>query len=308
MWNGRDPILKERMFGLTNSEGNHGEDVKEYYFYLDSTPTHSYLRFLYKYPQAEYPYNDLVATNRARGQTDFEYELLDTGVFDDDRYFDVVVEYAKASAEDLLVRVTVHNRGPEPATLHLLPTLLVPQHLVVGAGRREARACTRSPTGPAIAAEHADLGTRLAATATPTSRCCSPRTRPTPSGCSAGPNRLAVRQGRDRPVRRRRRDRRGEPGPASAPRSPRTTSLDVAAGGSATVRLRLTDEPATRRGRRSRPAFDELIDQRRAEADEFYAGLHPSGADRGGAPGRPAGAGRDAVEQAVLRATTSSAG
>src|SRR4051812_29299086 len=125
MWNGRDPILKERMFGLTNSEGNHGEDVKEYYFYLDSTPTHSYLSFLYKYPQAEYPYNDLVATNGARGRTDFEYELLDTGIFDDDRYFDVAVEYAKASAEDLLVRITVHNRGPDPATLHLLPTLLL---------------------------------------------------------------------------------------------------------------------------------------------------------------------------------------
>src|SRR5215218_1360299 len=124
MWNGRDAILKERMFGLTNSEGNHGEDVKEYYFYLDSTPTHSYLSYLYKYPQAEFPYADLVAANAARGRDRFEYELLETGVFDDDRYFDVAVEYAKATAEDLLVRVTVHNRGPDAATLHLLPTLL----------------------------------------------------------------------------------------------------------------------------------------------------------------------------------------
>lgn len=97
LWNGRDPILKERMFGLTNSEGNHGEDVKEYYFYLDSTPTHSYMKYLYKYPQTEFPYEDLKATNRDRGRGDFEYELLDTGIFDEDRYFDVFVEYAKAA-------------------------------------------------------------------------------------------------------------------------------------------------------------------------------------------------------------------
>src|SRR5512134_2373553 len=122
-WNGRDPILKERLFGLTNSEGNHGEDVKEYYFYLDSTPTHSYMKALYKYPQAEFPYGDLVETNRKRGRHDFEYELLDTGVFNDNRYFDVFVEYAKESAEDILVRVTAHNRGPEAARLEVLPTL-----------------------------------------------------------------------------------------------------------------------------------------------------------------------------------------
>jgi hypothetical protein len=123
LWNGKDPIVKERLFGLTNSEGNHGEDVKEYYFYLDSTPTHSYMKYLYKYPQAAFPYADLVETNRRRGRNEFEYELLDTGVFDQDRYFDVFVEYAKASAEDLLIEVTVHNRGPEPAELHVLPTL-----------------------------------------------------------------------------------------------------------------------------------------------------------------------------------------
>jgi hypothetical protein len=123
LWNGKDPILKERLFGLTNAEGNHGEDVKEYYFYLDSTPTHSYMKYLYKYPQAAFPYANLVETNRGRGRNEFEYELLDTGVFDHDRYFDVFVEYAKASAEDLLIQVTVHNRGPEPAELHVLPTL-----------------------------------------------------------------------------------------------------------------------------------------------------------------------------------------
>ncbi|MBI5582703.1 MAG: glucosidase [Deltaproteobacteria bacterium] len=123
LWNGRDPILKERLFGLTNSEGNHGEDVKEYYFYLDSTPTHSYMKYLYKYPQAAFPYADLVTTNRGRSREEMEYELLDTGVFEGDRYFDVFVEYAKAGPEDLLVRITAVNRGPEAAELHLLPTL-----------------------------------------------------------------------------------------------------------------------------------------------------------------------------------------
>src|SRR3977135_3378064 len=123
LWNGKDPILKARPFGLTNSESNHGEDVKEYYFYLDATPTHSYMKYLYKYPQAAFPYADLVETSRRRGRNEFEYELLDTGVFDDDRYFDVFVEYAKASPEDLLVQITVCNRGPEPADLWVLPTL-----------------------------------------------------------------------------------------------------------------------------------------------------------------------------------------
>ena len=111
LWNGKDPILKERLFGLTNSEGNHGEDVKEYYFYLDSTPTHSYMKYLYKYPQAAYPYGDLVETNRRRSRHEMEYELLDTGVFHDDRYFDVFVEYAKGGPEDILVRITAVNRG-----------------------------------------------------------------------------------------------------------------------------------------------------------------------------------------------------
>ena len=123
LWNGADPILKERMFGLANGEGNHGEDVKEYWFYLDSTPTHSYMKCQYKYPQAAFPYEDLLATNAARGKQDMEYELLDTGIFDDDRYFDVIVEYAKGGHDDILMQVTAHNRGPDTATLHLLPTL-----------------------------------------------------------------------------------------------------------------------------------------------------------------------------------------
>jgi len=123
LWNGKDSILKERLFGLTNSEGNHGEDVKEYYFYLDSTPTHSFMRYLYKYPQAEYPYGQIVQSNRDRGKLDMEYELLDTGVFNDDRYFDIFVEYAKAGPEDILIEITVANRGPEAATLQVLPQL-----------------------------------------------------------------------------------------------------------------------------------------------------------------------------------------
>jgi hypothetical protein len=123
LWNGKDPILKERLFGLTNSEGNHGEDVKEYYFYLDSTPTHSYMKYLYKYPQAAYPYGDLVQKNGQRAREEMEYELLDTGVFNEDRYFDVFVEYAKDGPEDILVKITAVNRGPEAADLHLLPTL-----------------------------------------------------------------------------------------------------------------------------------------------------------------------------------------
>jgi hypothetical protein len=123
LWNGKDPILKERLFGLTGGEGNHGEDVKEYYFYLDSTPTHSYMKYLYKYPQQEYPYARLVEENRRRGKHEPEYELLNTGVFGENRYFDVLVEYAKASSEDILIRISVTNRGPEPASLDLLPTI-----------------------------------------------------------------------------------------------------------------------------------------------------------------------------------------
>jgi hypothetical protein len=123
LWNGKDPIIKERLFGLTNSESNHGEDVKEYYFYLDSTPTHSYMKYLYKYPQAAFPYENLVTTNRSRSRNEFEYELLDTGLFDEDRYFDVFVEYAKDSPEDVLIKISVFNRGPEPASLKVLPSL-----------------------------------------------------------------------------------------------------------------------------------------------------------------------------------------
>ncbi len=123
LWNGRDPILKERLFGLTNGEGNHGEDVKELYYYLDATPTHSYLKMLYKYPQGEYPYGHLVEENRRRGIGQPEFELIDSGLFDENRYFDVFVEYAQAEPGDILARITVENRGPEAAKIHLLPQL-----------------------------------------------------------------------------------------------------------------------------------------------------------------------------------------
>src|SRR5215813_7881518 len=162
LWNGKDPILKERAFGLTNSEGNHGEDVKEYFFYLDSKPTHSYMKYLYKYPQAAYPYDQLVGTNRRRNRYELEYELLDTGVFANDRYFDVFVEYAKAAPEDVLVRLTLANRGPEPAVLHVLPTLW--SRNTWSWGGEAPKLGLRRLEGPrdvsVIAASHAELGER----------------------------------------------------------------------------------------------------------------------------------------------------
>jgi hypothetical protein len=158
LWNGEDPILKERLFGLTNSEGNHGEDVKEYYFYLDSTPTHSYMKMLYKYPQKAYPYDDLVNTNKNRSRSEAEYELLDTGVFDQNRYFDVFVEYAKADTDDLLIAVTVHNRGDQDARLHLLPTLWFRNIWWTEKTPATLPMLSISKDGPGIHADHAELG------------------------------------------------------------------------------------------------------------------------------------------------------
>ncbi|HEY7022242.1 MAG TPA: hypothetical protein VH349_14075 [Ktedonobacterales bacterium] len=157
LWNGQDPILKERLFGLTNSEGNHGEDVKEYYFYLDSTPTHSYMRYLYKYPQRAYPYDDLVRTNRNRSRREQEYELLDTGVFDEDRYFDIFVTYAKASPTDLLIEIEVANRGPEAADLYALPTLWF-RHIWSGDRPRPTLHGVDDLSFPMILAQHERLG------------------------------------------------------------------------------------------------------------------------------------------------------
>ncbi len=155
LWNGRDPILKERLFGLTGDEGNHSEDVKELYYYLDATPTHAYLKMLYKYPQREFPYARLVEENRRRGRDQMEFELLDTGIFDDDRYFDVFVEYAKAGSDDLLMRVTVHNRGPEAAALHLLPQLWFRN---TWSWKNSARPSLTRTKRAGILARHAELG------------------------------------------------------------------------------------------------------------------------------------------------------
>src|SRR6266699_1239955 len=161
LWNERDPILKERIFGLTGNEGNHGEDVKEYYFYLDSTPTHSYMEYLYKYPQAEFPYGQLVEENRKRGKDQPEFELLDTGVFNDDRYFDVFVEYAKADTEDILIKITVANRGPEAANLRLLPTVWFRDTWSWGGrDRRPELHESRSAPNPVIELNHDQPGNR----------------------------------------------------------------------------------------------------------------------------------------------------
>jgi hypothetical protein len=161
LWNGNDSILKERLFGLTGSEGNHGEDVKEYYFYLDNTPTHSYMKFLYKYPHAAYPYSELVEENRMRDKTQPEYELMDTGIFDENRYFDAVVEYAKAGIEDILIRITMTNRGPDAADLHLLPTLWFRNTWSWSENGQRPKLCnTTDESGRrTIESHHAEIGT-----------------------------------------------------------------------------------------------------------------------------------------------------
>src|SRR6516162_10096510 len=159
-WNGNDPMIKERLFGLNSHEGNHGEDVKECYFYLDNTPTHSYMKYLYRYPQRAFPYDDLVKTNRNRTRSEPEYELLDTGVFDDDRYFDIFIEYAKASVDDILIRITVHNRGREPAPIHVLPHLWFRNTWSWSGDALKPRLLVANHNGiiSAVAASHWNLG------------------------------------------------------------------------------------------------------------------------------------------------------
>ncbi|MFB4280472.1 hypothetical protein ACBJ59_34645 [Nonomuraea sp. MTCD27] len=268
LWNGRDPILKERPFGLTNGEGNHGEDVKDYYFYLDSTPTHSYMRYLYKYPQAAFPYNDLVAANAARGGHDYEYELLDTGVFAGDRYFDVFVEYAKAAPDDLLMLVTVANRGPEAATLHVLPTLWFRNTWSWGGGT--AKPAMRAAGPGVVQADHRELGTyRLHCAADVPLLFTENETNKERlfGGRNATPY---VKDGIGRHVVN------GEGGAVSpdlaGTKAAAHHTLTVPAGGEATVRVRLAagDVPDP-----LGPGFDEVIAARRAEADAFYAALAP---------------------------------
>jgi hypothetical protein len=269
LWNGKDPILKERLFGLTNSEGNHGEDVKEYYFYLESTPTHSYMRYLYKYPQAAYPYADLAATNRRRSRQEFEYELLDTGVFAGGRYFDVFVEYAKASPEDILIRITVENRGPEPATLHVLPTLWFRNTWSWGGDA--PRPALRAAAGGAIAASHPDLGGRLLS-CEGVGELLFTENETNSERLFGAPNRTPyVKDGIDNYVVHGRREAVNPE--RSGTKASAHYQLAVAAGGSRTVRLRLHDASITTP---FGSGFDAVMEARRKEADEFYATVIPS--------------------------------
>jgi hypothetical protein len=275
LWNGADPILKERAFGLTNGEGNHGEDVKEYYFYLDSTPTHSYCKYLYKYPQAAFPYDDLVRTNRARSRGEQEYELLDTGIFDGDRYFDVFVEYAKATPEDLLIRFTVHNRGPEAASLQLLPTLWFRNLWQADPG---AARPTLAADGTAILARHPTLGAwRLDCDGRPGLLFTENETNNRRLFGGENPTRF-VKDGIDEYVVQGRVD---AVNPArTGTKAAAHYRLDMAAGGSATVRLRL--RPAAATDAPFSAEFDQTLATRRAEADEFYAAVAPRHLDADG--------------------------
>jgi hypothetical protein len=276
LWNGKDPILKERLFGLTNSEGNHGEDVKEYYFYLDSTPTHSYMKYLYKYPQAAFPYSLLVETNRRRGKHDFEYELLDTGVFDQDRYFDVLVEYAKASPEDLLVQVTVTNRGPEAAALHALPTLWFRN--VWSWGGNPPRPALRAAAGApaAIAASHPDLGERLLS-CEGTATLLFTENETNTERLFRSPNRTPyVKDGIDGYLVHGRRE---AVNPArTGTKAAAHYALNLGAGESRTLRLRLS-ETGSGRGEPFGRGFDSTMEARRKDADAFYASVIPSSVD-----------------------------
>ena len=276
LWNGRDPILKERLFGLNNSEGNHGEDVKEYYFYLDSTPTHSYMKYLYKYPQAAYPYQPIIDANRALDKHAPEYELLDTGIFDEDRYFDVFVEYAKAEPEDILIQITVCNRGPEPAEIHVLPTLWFRNTWSWGGTERkpELAIVAASTDVRAIAARHDLLGERFlyceglgdllfTENETNVQRAFN-QPNQTPY-CKDGIIHAIVHGNRD----------------AINPdlRGTKTSvhyRLNVPATGSQTVRLRLTDLPPDRLRAPFGDAFETAFKARQAEADAFYEAITPN--------------------------------
>ena len=268
LWNEKDPILKERLFGLTNSEGNHGEDVKEYYFYVDSTPTHSYMKSIYKYPQREFPYRDLVETNKRRSRDEMEYELLDTGAFAEDWYFDVVLEYAKAGPEDILVRITVHNRAPHPARLHLLPTLWFRNTWSWGQDEGKPRLAEASPGR--IRAEHPELGVyTLACDGAPEllfteNESNGQRLWGSPSSSPF------VKDSFHRYVVNGEKDavNPAKTGTKAAARY----VLDVPAGGSKVVRLRLAAAaPAAVFGKE----FDNIVAARIVDADEFYEKITP---------------------------------
>jgi hypothetical protein len=266
LWNDRDPILKERLFGLTNSEGNHGEDVKEYYFYLDSTPTHSYMKYLYKYPQREFPYRELVETNRQRSREDLEYELLDTGIFDDDRYFDVFVEYAKADPDDILIRVTLHNRGPETAVLHLLPTLWFRNTWCYEGGSKPSLCKTSKGT---IEVSHNELGTRtLSCEGNPELLFTENESNASRLWGQSNPSPYVkdafheyVISGKHEAVN-----------PSNAgTKAAAHYRLEVPAGGSKVVRLRLSLKSAVH----PFEAFDDTFAARLGDANEFYDRITP---------------------------------
>ena len=275
LWNGKDPILKERMFGLTNSEGNHGEDVKEYYFYLDSTPTHSYMKYLYKYPHSAFPYEEIVKTNATRSRLDFEYELLDTGVFSDSRYFDVFVEYAKASPEDILIRITVANRGAEPAALHVLPTLWFRNTWSWGADAKGARPVLRLlEDGRTVAASHPGLGERfLHADGAPDLLFTENETNA--ERIHHQPNRTPyVKDAFDTYLVH---DRPEAVNPAkTGTKMAAHYAFTVGAGATEVLRLRLSDAASPGR---DAAEFDAVMDGRQKEADEFYAGVIPPSLD-----------------------------
>ncbi|HEY9869324.1 MAG TPA: hypothetical protein V6D08_09175 [Candidatus Obscuribacterales bacterium] len=277
LWNGKDPIIKERLFGLTNGEGNHGEDVKEYYFHLDSTPTHSYMKYLYKYPQRAYPYDQIVASNRYRNRSEFEYELIDTGVFDDNWYFDVFVEYAKAAPEDILIKVSVHNRGDQDAALHVLPTLWFRNtwSYDTGSDRPVIKALPGAAGATIVEAFHWKHGERylyaegdvpLLFTENETNEL----------RLVARPNRTPyVKDGINNYLVSGRKDA-VNPNREGTKVSPHY-QMHVPAGGKIVLRLRLTDiqpERMPHQGPFGKP-FDDLFTERIQQADEFYRSITP---------------------------------
>jgi hypothetical protein len=280
LWNGADPILKERLFGLTNAEGNHGEDVKEYYFHVDNTPTHSYMHMVYKYPQAAYPYEDLVATNRERSRSEFEYELLDTGVFADDRYFDVEVEYAKADPEDLVALVTVSNRGPVDAPIDVLASLWFRNTWAVPAGTAQPIMAADGPGR--IVATHPALGQRLLSI-DESAECLFTNNETNAQRLFGVDNATQyVKDGINDFVVDGRLD---AVNPALAgTKAAARHRLVVPAGGTRTVRWRLRPlGSGTVEGGELGRDLDELVARRRAEADEFYNSITPPGVDADGA-------------------------
>ncbi|MFO1128655.1 MAG: glucosidase [Rhodospirillales bacterium] len=277
LWNGKDPILKERLFGLANSEGNHGEDVKEYYYYLDSTPTHSYMKYLYKYPQATFPYDDLVKTNRSRGKLEPEYELIDTGVFNEDKYFDVFVEYAKAAPEDFLIKITVHNRGPEAADLHVLPTLWFRNTWSWAAGApRPLLRVNKAGSGQPVIEAQVDEGTMRWLYCDGNARLLFTENETNQERIFGKPNpQPYVKDGINNHVV-------GGEADAVNPALIGTKAaadylVSVPANGSIEVRLRLTDTAPSAGSNPFGKDFDAVFALRKSETDAFYAAITPPG-------------------------------